>query len=353
MARKMRRANGTGSIVKVSGRRRKPYQALITLGWDDNGKQIRKSLGYYKTYDEAVIALQNYKNNPYDISGGKATFSDVYEKWSEQKFLTISNSNISAYSAAYNRCEFLYNKPFKDIGIDDLQYVIDTADCNYPTLRKIKVLLTQMYKYALPRKLTDRDYSEGIDIKKFKNKNPNKQNRTTFTSAEIEKIKQLDDTEMAQAVLMLIYSGVRINELLNLKKEDCHIDENYIDIIKSKTESGIRKVPIADKVKKYWIHFYNQNPENKYLLTMNNRDFSGGKGDTAFRSTYWKPFTETLEMEGRHIHETRHTCATLLHEAEIYPAKINRILGHSGKTISECVYTHLDIQELVEAINKI
>lgn len=110
---------------------------------------------------------------------------------------------------------------------------------------------------------------------------------------------------------MLIYSGVRINELLNLKKEDCHIDENYIDIIKSKTESGIRKVSIADKVKKYWIHFYNKNPENQYLLTMNNRDFSGGKGDTAFRSTYWKPFTETLDMKGRHIHETRHTCATL------------------------------------------
>lgn len=339
--------------MKVSGRRRKPYQVMITLGWSDDGKQIRKSLGYFETSDKATVALANYNENPYDISGGKATFNDVYEKWSEQKFPTISTSNISAYSAAYNRCKFLYNKPFKDIGIDDLQYVIDTADCNYPTLKKIKVLFTQIYKYALPRKLTDRDYSEGIDIKKFKNKNPNKQNRTTFTSAEIEKIKQLDNTEIAQVVLMLIYSGVRINELLNLKKEDCHIDENYIDIIKSKTESGIRKVPIADKVKKYWIHFYNKNPENQYLLTMNNRDFSGGKGDTAFRSTYWKPFTETLDMKGRHIHETRHTCATLLNEAEIYPAKINRILGHSGKTISESVYTHLDIQELIEAINKI
>lgn len=61
----------------------------------------------------------------------------------------------------------------------------------------------------------------------------------------------------------------------------------------------------------------------------------------------------TLEIPDRDIHETRHTCSTLLHEAEIYPAKINRILGHSGKTTAENVYTHMDIEELIEAINKI
>ena len=62
---------------------------------------------------------------------------------------------------------------------------------------------------------------------------------------------------------------------------------------------------------------------------------------------------QLLEFGKRDIHETRHTCSTMLHEAEIYPAKIARILGHTGKTIAENAYTHLDIQELVEAINKI
>ena len=62
---------------------------------------------------------------------------------------------------------------------------------------------------------------------------------------------------------------------------------------------------------------------------------------------------ETLEFGKRDIHETRHTCATMLAAAEVYNAKINRILGHSGKTVAENVYTHLDIQELVEAINMI
>ena len=122
MARPMKRANGTGAITKVTGRRRrKPYQVLVTIGWDNNGKQIRKSLGYFETIDKATIALANYNENPYDISGGKATFSEVYEKWSLQKFPTISESNINGIKAAYKRCEFLYQKRFKDIGIDDLR----------------------------------------------------------------------------------------------------------------------------------------------------------------------------------------------------------------------------------------
>ena len=86
---------------------------------------------------------------------------------------------------------------------------------------------------------------------------------------------------------------------------------------------------------------------------MDGRDFSDKRGYTVYKDTFWSPFMELLEFGKRDIHETRHTCATMLHEAEIYPAKIARILGHTGKTIAESVYTHLDIQELIEAINKI
>ena len=106
----MKRTNGTGSITKVKERRRKPYKVCITLGWEDSGKQIRKVLGYYRTFDEATIVLANYNENPYDISGGRATFSDIYDKWSEQKFPHISESNIKGYEASYKHCAFLYKK---------------------------------------------------------------------------------------------------------------------------------------------------------------------------------------------------------------------------------------------------
>lgn len=50
-----------------------------------------------------------------------------------------------------------------------------------------------------------------------------------------------------QIVLMLIYSGVRVSELLDLKRENVHIDEHYFNVVESKTENGIRIVPIVDK----------------------------------------------------------------------------------------------------------
>ncbi len=352
MPKMMRRKNGTGSITKVKDNRRNRYKVCVTTGWDNTGKQLRKILGYYRTMDEATVALANYNANPYDITGGRATFKDVYERWSEQKYPTVSDSNVKGYTAAYKRCAALYNKPFKDIGVDDLQYIVDRADCNYPTLRKLKVLLSQLYSYAVPRKLTDRDYSEAVDIQRYKNRNPNKKNRRAFTSDEISKIKALDSTDVAKSVLMLIYSGLRISEFTNLKKENCHIEERYIDIIASKTENGIRKVPIAEKTYAFWKYFYGK-PDSEYLLSMDGRCFNGSKGYTAYKDTYWLPLMETLEFGKRDIHETRHTCSTLLYGAEIYPAKITRILGHTGKTTAENVYTHLDIRELIEAINKI
>lgn len=352
MARPLKRANGTGAITKVKERRRKPYKVMVTTGWSDDGKQHRILLGYYETLDKATVALAQYNDNPYDITAGKITFAEVYEKWSAQKYPVISESNVHAYKAAYKRCTFLYQKRFKEIGVDDLQYVVDTADCNYPTLRKLDSLFSQLYAYALIRKYTDTDYSKYVDIKKFKDKNPNKRDRTAFTAEQIAKIKTLDSTEVAMTVLMLIYCGMRIGEFLNLKKVDCHLDEHYVDVIAAKTENGIRKVPIADKTMAYWQYFFDK-PDSEYLVCMDGRDFHDKKGYTAFKDTYWTPFMETLEFGKRDLHETRHTCATMLAAAEVYDAKINRILGHTGKTVAENVYTHLEIKELIEAINKI
>lgn len=53
-------------------------------------------------------------------------------------------------------------------------------------------------------------------------------------------------------------------------------------------------------------------------------------------------------------HCTRHTCISLLAEAHIDQTTIKKIVGHTGAmTLTERVYTHLDIQALVDASNQI
>ena len=50
----MRLPNGYGSIYKIGGKRRKPFAVRITTGWEDNGKQIIKYLGTFRTRAEAL-----------------------------------------------------------------------------------------------------------------------------------------------------------------------------------------------------------------------------------------------------------------------------------------------------------
>lgn len=131
--------------------------------------------------------------------------------------------------------------------LTDLQGIIDHCGKNYPTLRKLKVLLNQMYEYAMKYELCSKDYSQYVDIVKFKDKNPNKTDRSPFGKDEIDALWTGQANIYVQIVLMLIYSGVRVSELLDLKRENVHIDEHYFEVVECKTENGIRIVPIADK----------------------------------------------------------------------------------------------------------
>ena len=74
--------------------------------------------------------------------------------------------------------------------------------------------------------------------------NPNKHDRNKFSKKEVERVWTMKDDPYYQIVLMLLYNGCRISEFLDLKKENVHLEEQYFDVIASKTENGLRKVPI-------------------------------------------------------------------------------------------------------------
>ena len=149
---------------------------------------------------------------------------------------------------------------------------------------------------------------------------------------------------------MLLYNGVRISELLDLKKENVHLEEQYFDVISSKTDNGIRKVPIADKVLPFYKSWYESNDKSEYLLHS-----TEGKHLTYrnYYKNYYKPIAEKLNID-KTPHCCRHTCISLLAEANVSQTIIKKIVGHSGAmTLTEKVYTHLDVKELIDAINKI
>ncbi|WKS98289.1 hypothetical protein [Gallibacterium anatis] len=54
---KMRLPNGYGSVFKLSGKRRKPFIARKTIGYNENKRQIYHNIGYFATKEDALKAL--------------------------------------------------------------------------------------------------------------------------------------------------------------------------------------------------------------------------------------------------------------------------------------------------------
>ncbi len=353
--KKLKLPNKYGSVYKLSGKRRKPWTVRKTVGWKLISKKqkaypIYEFIGYYATKSEVLQALAEYNTNPYDLKNNTITFAEVYEKWSNIHFEKVSHSNVNGYKASYKLCDSIKNMKFVEIKLDHLQKIVDTSGKNVPILKKLKVMLGLVYEYAVIHEIVLPDKREMIrylDISKAGN--PNAYNRKPFTDNEIQVLWDNKDSNIyITVILILIYTGCRISELLNLKKEDIHIAERWFYIKYAKTKSGIREVPIAEKIIPFFEYWLSRNcdfiictPENEHFSYRNYYD------------SYWTPIINALNIQKHRPHDTRHTCVSLLTKSGVDERIIKKIVGHKGQGITETVYTHLELPVKLEAINKI
>ena len=89
-------------------------------------------------------------------------------------------------------------------------------------------------------------------------------------------------TKYYQIILMLLYNGLRISEFLSLKKENVHLDEQYFDVIDSKTENGTLWCPSQRQIAFFYQSWYDSCPECEYLL--HNKKGKGFKYDNYYRA---------------------------------------------------------------------
>lgn len=339
----MKNYNRGGSVIKLAGKRRKPYAVRVTTGWTDQGVQLRKYIGYYTTKAEAVTALAKYNMDPTAIDLATVTLSDVYDMWSALKYRDATESTIKGYTAAYNYLKPLQGVPMTQIKALHMEQCI--ADCprSAGTKKKMLVLLRQLYEYAMTNDIIQKDYSRYVKLTE-KAAQPN---RPIFTDAEIatltEALPHLPNIDM---LLVAIYTGLRPAELLNLEKKNVDLKAGYLEVTESKTAAGLRLIPIADKIMPL-IHKRMQR-SLRYLFEVNGRKIGY---DHYFRQIF-QPIVAQLSLNPHHRpHDTRHTFATLLSNAEANPVSIKRLCGHSSYATTAQHYTHKTIDELKKAVN--
>lgn len=340
----MKNPNGYGTVYKLSGERRKPWIARVPNGVDTKKRRrLYKTIGYYASRPEAMIALAEYNKSPYDIDAEKITFAEVYEKWSAEKFPTISVPNVRGYKKSFKDSAPLYDMKFADIRFEHLDGVMNDCGQNRPMRLRLRLLWRQMFKYAMERDLVQKDYSEYVTV--GKNERTGSIHKP-FTKEEIKLLfENVGKIPFVETVLIMIYTGLRIGELLDIKSENVHIKERYMRG-GLKTAAGIdRVIPLNKKIVPFVQQWLDRN--TNYLIQPDHK-----KKTTyyAYNSQGWDIIMSKLKFD--HLpHDCRHTFATWADEVGMDKLCVKLIMGHASTDITERVYTHKRIQQLIEAVD--
>lgn len=373
MVKFKRRPNGSGTVVKLSGRRRKPFCARVTLDERNpvNGEKKQLVIGTFETYQEALNALSLYsltKNNTISkkeameidpevyqkvqekMSKKVPTFLDIYYILDKEDFSSLSPHTQNNMHGAIKHLKKLHYLKIDQITLRMIQDVFDEDGSNHGTQVHMKTICTKVFRYAVVNQYISRDddYTSYIRVPKYEESDMHR----PYTINEILALKKADTPE-AHIMLIFIYTGVRINELLNINRDNIHIDEKCDDdgterlisymITGSKTKAGKNRiVPIHDDIKQYVIDELLK-PE-KRLVDVSYPNFTN-------RTVLIK--VNKLLNTHHTMHDTRKTFATLcqMNNLNVYIRK--KVLGHRMNDITFDVYTNESKNRLWTEINKI
>ena len=323
----LKRANGMGTVYKLSGRRKRPWLAA-------KNKVI---IGYYEKKTDALEALEHIAGTPL-TERYNMTFAQVFQEWKEDHYKSLTKSGINSYNIAYNVFAPLHNKKFRDLRTADFQKVLEPhMHKANSTIAKYKQLITQMSQWAIREEICTTNFAKFVRLPESV-----KKEKEIFTDEEIDRIKA-DGSETARIIIMLLSTGMRIGELFSLPLADYH--ENYI-IGGSKTEAGRNRIiPISPEGRAHFAYFAAQ-ATGELLLS----GYVGNKKLDNFRKRDYYPLLDRLNIPHKSPHATRHTYTSKAVKAGMPPEILQKILGHADYSTTANIYTHIDIETMIKYV---
>lgn len=368
--------NGFGSIKYLGSGRRNPYAVHPpTKEFDLNGiPQTPKALCYVDDWMKGFAVLTAYKAGTYtpgmentlnldhakssgndliqriladynqvtraDVAQPKnqKTFAEVYEefydwKYEQDKSRSYSTTTKNSTRAAFRNCAALHDKPFASLRYEDLQAVLDNCTLKHASQELILGLMHQMYAYAEILELCDKDYSEHVKIKIP----DDDEHGVAFTDEELKTFWKSQDDQTAEMMLIMCYSGFRINEYRNL---EINFKDGYFRG-GSKTAAGKNRiVPIHSAIV----------PLVKKRISRDGKLLSVTAG--AFRAQMGE-YLALHNIPDHTPHDCRHTFSRLCEKYGVRENDRKRMLGHAFNDITNDIYGHRDLIDLKKEIEKI
>lgn len=301
--------------------------------------------------------------------------SDVFIEWINEKseYGEILQQTKTRYLADYNRYfkgGAFERKDIKQVTFDDIEsfvkLTIRDKKLSSKAWRNMKIILKGTFRYAKKKKYTSlsiTDVLDEMDIPKkiFKPAINVTDDCCVFREDELKKLKCYIDQRGARltdmAVLLAMATGMRVGEIVVLKKSDIH--EKYIDVNKTeiryrddegvfhtetqyftKTDAGLRKVFIPDYVQEIIreINCLNDSSDNLF----------GHDGVILRSNSVSKRLKKLCEYVGivpKSVHKIRRTYATRLINNNVDDKIIMKQMGHTDITTTRKYYLYNDKTE--------
>ena len=272
----------------------------------------------------------------------------------------LSTNSVEAYLMDYQRlaryCE-VHEIDVVHATFDDLQaFVFDISKeiISVRTQARLIAGIHSFYRFLLYHHYIEQDPSELLESPKKEHHLPE-----VLSLDEIDSmIAQIDmskpESHRNRAIIEMLYgSGLRVSELVNLHLSDIYRKEGFMRITgKGNKQRLVPISPVADQWLEYWL-------EDRSKL-----DIKAEYSDIVFLNRYGRQLTRAMIFtivkglaKQADIHKTisphtlRHSFATHLLQNGADLRIIQDLLGHEDITTTE-IYTHIEIQDLREAILK-
>jgi integrase/recombinase XerD len=215
----------------------------------------------------------------------------------------------------------------KDLTRQDIEVYVENEQDRGLKIRAVKTKLTAIYAFI--------NYLVKADIlppeilqRKIRIKLPEALPRAIASEDVVTLLSVVSEVRDRAMIMLLIRTGMRIGELLNLHVSDINLQERKISIYIGEKNAQGRVVYFCDDAREAlmeWLHI--RNPEQRYL-------FSGRQGRPLSYAGARKVFRKYLEKSGMTakgytLHQLRHTFASELLNAGMRLEVLQQLLGHS------------------------
>ena len=229
------------------------------------------------------------------------------------------------------------NKFPEQIDKDDVKYFLAEKMSDKASASNILFLSAIRFAYS---NVLEKDPTAGIKRPKKENKIP-----IVLTKDEVLKLFDATDTLKSNLILQMLYSsGLRVSEVVNLKKENLDFEEGIGWVREGKGKKD-RIIILSKKLSKKLQKFINKHSKWNYLFSKQKPLNTRG-----IQKIVQKATLKAGINKGVHPHTLRHSFATHLLEAGTDLRKIQVLLGHSSIATTQ-IYTHISKEQIKSVKN--